>query len=149
MHEDESVAALWASLRAEQMQLREMLGGAGDTELTTRREGGGWSVLEIVRHLLFAEQAHLGRYDPDRAWSPLGYTPATMREARKLAVGSEREPSMGEVLAEWQAVHERIESALRPLDDQTAEVALLRNLKHLRAHARSIERALRGGVGRR
>lgn len=147
MDDEDSVAGLWASIRAEQLHLRTMITAASDVDLTRRPSGGGWSILEVLRHLLFAEQAHLGRHDATHAgWSPAGYTPATMREARKLGAAGEHAPSVGEVLAEWQAVHERIEQALRQLDDETVAVALRRNLKHLRAHLKSIERALRRAI---
>ena len=145
MHDDDqSVASLWASIRAEQGHLRALIEEAGDVDLPRRPEGGGWSVLEVLRHLLFAEQAHLGRYyGSQRDWSPLGYTPASMREARTLGPPDDGGPSAGEVLAEWRAVHERLEQALGQRDDVTIEAALQRNLRHLRAHIRSIERALR------
>ncbi len=144
MHDERSAVELWASIRAEQTRLRAILDVAGDLDLARRLEGGGWSVLEVLRHLLFAEQLHLGRQDAERGgWSPLGYTPATMREARKAGERSENEPAVGDVLAEWQAVHERVEQALGQRDDTTVEAALRRNLKHLRAHMRSIERSLK------
>ena len=143
MKDERSVAVLWASIPAEQIRLRTMLVEAGEIDLTRRPDAGGWSVLEVVRHLLFAEQAHLGRHDDDhRGWSPFGYTPATMREARKLGWPAEPQPPVGDVLAAWQAVHERVERALRQRDDATIEAALRRNLKHLRAHTRAVERAL-------
>ncbi|MFN8584902.1 MAG: DinB family protein [Dehalococcoidia bacterium] len=145
MQDEDSVAALWAAIRAEQAHLRAVIGAAGAIDLTRRPSGGGWSVLEVLRHLLFAEQAHLGRlHAAHLGWSPLGYTPATMREARKLGARDEGEPSVDEVLAEWQAVHERTEQALGQVDEPAAVAALRRNLKHLRAHARSIERTSGG-----
>ncbi|MGE0229697.1 MAG: DinB family protein [Dehalococcoidia bacterium] len=149
MREEHSVGALWTSIRGEQSRLRTMLDGAGGSDLARRPQGGGWSILEVLRHLLFAEEAHLGRHEPGHTgWSPLGYTPATMRDARKVGARDEDEPSADEVLAEWQAVHERLEEALRSRDDEPMAVALERNLRHLRAHIRSIERALRRGSER-
>ena len=140
---DESAAALLAQMDAEQRHLRDLLAGVDDATLAERPPNGKWSVLENVRHLLFAEQLHLGRLAPgDQPFSPLGLTPHNMSGPKFRAVGTTPPSSAREVLDAWDATR----TATRALADKdTDEVrkALTRNLRHLRAHTKVIERLLR------
>jgi hypothetical protein len=137
-------SGLLAMIEAEQARLREALQGRDAALLAERPKNGRWSVLENVRHLLFAEQAHLGGFAPVReAWSPLGFTPETMQIQRKLPpVGDEAEPDVPDVLSAWETIH----STIRPhlgRDTDRAQRALRKNLRHLQNHVQVIERLLR------
>jgi hypothetical protein len=139
----EDIPALCASIDVEQLRLRRLLLDNSGAAWAERPPNGQWSVLENLRHLLFAEQAHLGRFVPDgQRWSPLGFTPATMRAARKLPPVETALPSLFDVLAEWEALHVRIGETISGLRDEDVRRALIKNRKHLRAHARVIERLL-------
>jgi len=114
--------------------------------MAQRPANGQWSILENVRHLLFAEQLHLGRFvSVGQEWSPLGYTPQSMREARKppLLQGQRPVAGVAEVLAAWDTVHLATTRALAVEAATTVPAALERNLKHLRTHIRVIERIIR------
>ena len=141
----ESAVELLAQVDAEQRRLRDLLAGVDEATLAQRPANGKWSVLENVRHLLFAEQLHLGRFAPgNEPFSPLGLTPNNMNGPKFRDVGSAPPSSVEEVLNAWEATH----AVTRALpDSDTAEVrkALNRNLRHLRAHTRVIERLLRNG----
>jgi hypothetical protein len=131
-------------------RLRRLLRSA-DTKLLNRRPpNGDWSILENVRHLLFAEQLHLGGFLSDGfEWSRLGMTGMT---AKKFAtVGRRATKDLGEVLAEWDAIHRPIRAAVKLAEGPDVERALWRNHRHLRIHIEVIERLLRkfGAEGRR
>jgi len=104
-------------------------------------------VVETVRHLLFAEQLHLGRFVAGgQAWSPLGFTPESMRAVRKLPpVETEPVPSLNAVLSAWASVHATTMMALAEEDGEEVVQALTRNLRHLRSHIGEIERMVRRG----
>lgn len=128
-----------------QRHLRELLSGKDEPLLAERPSSGSWSVIENVRHLLFAEQLHLGRFIAGgQHWSSLGLTPHNMRGPKFRLVGSRAPSSMGEALEAWEAVH----ASTRELayeDTDEVRKALKRNLRHLHAHSRVIERLLRAG----
>jgi hypothetical protein len=139
------IAALLEDLDAEWARLREQLAGRDETELATRPPNGKWSVLENVRHLLFAEQAHLGGFVPGgHNWHPLGYTPQAMLEAKRLRpAGSVPLPSVAEVLQAWAVVHATTRAALADQDTEEVRYRLARHIKHQRTHIDTIERLLR------
>ena len=142
MTRDDSVAALLAQLEAEQHRLRGLLSGKDDAALAQRPPSGKWSVMENVRHLLFAEQLHLGHLLPGgQHFSPLGLAPPINRPKFR-DVGSATPSTVHEVLAAWEAAHIRTRALV---DHDTGDVrhALDRNLRHLRTHIRVIERLLR------
>lgn len=57
-------------IEAEQERLRDLLAGKDEALTAARPPDGKWSVLENVRHLIFAEQSHLGRFvQGGREWS--------------------------------------------------------------------------------
>jgi uncharacterized damage-inducible protein DinB len=125
---DEARKRLYATVRAR----------APET-LAQRPTPEAWSVVENVRHLLFAEQKHLGRlYLEGFAYSPIGLRTDGLRRAS--GAGSQPTDDIEEVLAAWDAVHEEVRQALRGVADPSA--ALDRNLRHLRSHVRTIERLL-------
>lgn len=144
MSETDCAASLLEQLDAEQRRLRELLSGKDPSVLAERPPNGKWSVIENVRHLLFAEQAHLGRFIPGGThMSAYGLPPSGMKGNRRVgAAGTAVPASVAEVFEAWQAAN----AATRVLADHgTPEVrkALERNLRHLRAHIKVIERLLR------
>ena len=103
---------------------------------------GEWSVVENLRHLLYAEERHLLRVlTPGFTWTALGLP--TRGIVKRNGAGSESSDDLEEVLAAWDATHQRVLAALREasagsLSDRLAEG----NLRHLRAHIRIIRRLL-------
>jgi hypothetical protein len=141
---DATVAELVGQLEEEWRQLRARLDGIEPARLTTPGRRGGWPVIDNLRHLLFAEEIHLGRYVPG-GWtpSPAGVPPDGMASQKRLAhlerAGAPFDPAA--VFAAWEEAHE----AIRPHLAETPEiqVRLDRHLRHLRAHIRVIERLMR------
>jgi hypothetical protein len=121
-----------------------MLSGTDASLLAERPASGKWSVVENLRHLLFAEQLHLGRFAPDGIeFSPLALPPAGMQGSKRLGVaGSAAAATVDQVMEAWRAL--RV-STLHLAKQDTPEVrnALARHLPHLRAHVNVIARLLR------
>ena len=125
---DEARDALIAKLR-----------GTPARELAQRPAPGEWSVVENVRHLLFAEQLHLGEFLPGRVtWSRTGLR--TDGRKRPPEVGEEPTDDLEEVLAIWDEVHSAIRDAVRDADE--AEPRFRGNLGHLQQHANQIAEVL-------
>jgi hypothetical protein len=141
--QDLSAAELLDQLEAEQLRLRAVLSARERPAIVERPARGGWSVIENVRHLLFAEQLHLGRFVPGgQRWSELGFTPETMRLQRKFElVESAPVPEIEEVLETWALVHAETRGFLQD-DSEQVRKELSRNLRHLRSHIGVIERLL-------
>ena len=100
--------------------------------LAKRPASGEWTIIENVRHLLFAEQLHLGKFLPDGfEWSRLGMSGRTGRAYAE--VGKDPTEDLDEVLQEWGAVHRPIRKAVKGGDEEVQQ-GLGRNLKHLVRH---------------
>ena len=111
--------------------------------LAKHPSSGEWSVIENVRHLLFAEQLHLGKFLPDGfEWSRVGLSGRTGRAYSE--VGKEATDDLEEVLQAWNAVHRPIRKAVKGEDEEVQDV-LNRNLKHL-VHHIEIVRTLVGDL---
>jgi hypothetical protein len=105
-------------------------------------------VLENLRHMLFAEQAHLGMFLPGgRQWSPVGYTPQMMLAVKRMAT-EDSAPSVASVLAGWESVHAATRAALRNYDIERVRDHLRGHIKHQRQHVLTIERLLRAQAKR-
>ncbi len=147
MTETDSAASLLEQIGAQQRRLRALLTGRDPSLLAGPTPPGKWSVVENVRHLLFAEQAHLGRFLPGGPqWSALGLPPTGMQRQERFRAMAGAAPSLEDVLDAWSFVH----ASTRELAGRdTAEVrtALTKNLKHLRSHVTIIERQLRVRAG--
>jgi hypothetical protein len=142
MGETESSAILTDIDRA-QAGLRRLLRSAGRGGLTRRPAAGTWSVMENVRHLLFAEQAHLGRLLPlDRDVRALGRPLELPGQRRMSAVGGRAGEDIGDVLAAWSKLHRAVRTRCVEPDAELAR-ALQTNWRHLNAHVKVIERLLR------
>jgi len=101
-------------------------------------------VTENLRHLLFAEQAHLGRFLPGgQRLSAIGLPPSGMLGNRRIgAAGTAVPVSVAEVFEEWKEAHAATRESVQH-DTEGVRKALQRNLRHLRSHIRVIERLLR------
>jgi hypothetical protein len=141
---DGGLANLLGEIEAERLRLRHLLAGGHPALLAARPPSGKWSVLENVRHLLFAQEAHLGRFLPGgRNLSPLGLPPTGMQGNRRVrAAGTAETADVNDVFDAWEASHAAVRVYLQS-DAEQVQKALARNLRHLRAHVRVIERLLR------
>jgi hypothetical protein len=142
----EGVSDLLGQIEAQQERLRVLLTGRDPAALVERSSRGEWSVIENIRHLLFAEQTHLGRLVlGGQRWSPLGFNPETMLMQKKfLLVETEAISDTEAVLSAWARVHAEIRGSMRD-DSPQVRKELSRNLRHLRSHVQVIERLLRPG----
>ncbi len=141
-----SYPATMEDIERERTRLRRVLRGHDARSLNRRPPNGAWSPLENVRHLLFAEQLHLGALvSRDVEFSPLGMTGMTAKKF--AAVGRRRTSDVDEVFAEWDAIHRAIKNALKTASGLDVGKALWRNHRHLRIHTDVIERLLRRTAG--
>jgi hypothetical protein len=110
--------------------------------LNKRPPGGDWSIVENVRHLLWAEQRHLGMFLTDKiVWNPVGITAFRGREFAD--VGTKPTKDIEVVFAEWDKVHRETRKALRSSGGGDVAKALSGNHRHLQYHIASIEELLR------
>ncbi len=108
--------------------------------MAKRPPSGEWSVIENVRHLLFAEQLHLGKFLQDGfEWSRLGLSGRTGRAYAE--VGKEPTDDLEEVIQAWDAVHQPILDPVRRGDEEVQKKLRL-NLKHLERHIDTIKTLL-------
>ncbi len=135
-----NVADLVREIDRERARLRRLLRSQSSTTLAKRPPFGDWSIVENVRHLLFAEQLHLGGFLPDGfAWSPLGLTDRTGRAY--ASVGTRPTKNVEQVFEAWDEVHRSVRRAVRSADGDVG-TALERNLYHLTIHVKAIETLL-------
>lgn len=140
--ESRHAATLLADIDRARERLKRMLRGRDATALATRPANGDWSVVENVRHLLFAEQLHLGPLMPGKiAWSPAGL--AYSNAKRFAGIGTNAPDDVAVAMRAWDDVHRPIRRALRERAGADVRKALARNLRHLNAHIAVIERLLR------
>ena len=89
-----------------------MLRGKDPKVLNRRPPNGTWSIVEHVRHLLFAEQAHLGGYLPGGfEWSAMGEGGSAGRKLKQ--VGTNPTKDIDAVFAEWDRIHRPIRAAMK------------------------------------
>lgn len=138
-----SVVDLLGELDAEQVRLRGMLSGRDEALLAERPPSGKWSVLENVRHLLFAEEGHLGGFVAGGLPLSTMGLPTTPLAPKLPHVGSTPPSSVAEVLERWAAVHATIRAALMEQDTEEVRNRLGRHIKHQRSHIDGIGRLLR------
>ncbi len=125
------------------MSLSELLRSSDAAVLSQRPPSGEWSPIENVRHLLFAEQLHLGRFLPDGfTWSSLGLRPHFLANEEAFSqVGSEPPASIEALLAAWDTVHAPMREAVSGGTEEMQK-ALEGNLGHTVFHVRIIETLL-------
>ena len=128
-------------IEEERTALYALVRGAA-ADVATHPDSGEWSVIENLRHLLYAEERHLlRRLTPGFTWTAIGLP--TRGIVKRSGAGSESSDDLEEVLAAWDATHQRVLAAIGDapagsLPDRLAEG----NLRHLRAHMRTIRRLL-------
>jgi hypothetical protein len=130
-----------AEIDRQRARLRKMLRSQDPRVLARRPTNGDWSIVENVRHLLFAEQLHLGGFLSDKVeWSRVGLTERTRPEF--ASVGTRPTNDVEKVFAEWDAIHIPIRKAMKSAGGEIQR-ALWRNHRHLRIHTGVIEKMLR------
>lgn len=135
-------ASLWIHLDEERDALCALLRSADASALPRRPAVDGWSVIENVRHLVYAEELHFRRVLPRGSpWTPLGL-PTGGRPNRR-GVGTHASEDLDEVLAAWDEAHERSRIAVHgAAAGEDTDRMVDRNLRHLRSHARQIRRLI-------
>lgn len=143
------MADLFEELEAGRERLRQLVTGRDNAALAARPPNGAWSVVENMRHLLFAEQAHLGHMLPTPpTFSPLGLPPPGMMGNKRVGLaGTNPSENVAEVMAAWDAAHAEIKAQL-PANDPKFDARLEKHLKHLRLHIGIVGRLLRKADGR-
>ena len=137
----QDIASYIADIDRERARLRRMLQSKGAKVLARRPANGDWSIVENVRHLLWAEQRHLGRFLPDGfEWSRMGMTGFRGREFAD--VGTKPTKDIGKVFAEWDEIHKAIRRAVKSAGGDV-EKELWGNRRHLGLHMNIIEKLLR------
>lgn len=137
----QDIARYVTEIDRERARLRRMLRSKDPTTLARRPANGDWSIVENVRHLLWAEQLHLGGFLPDGfEWSRLGMT--AFKGRRFSDVGTEPTKDIEQVFEEWDAVHRPIRKAVKSAVGDV-EKALWGNHRHLGIHINIIEKLLR------
>lgn len=151
---EQDVAALISDVDRARRRLYALLRSCDARVLSERPAGGKWSVIENVRHLLFAEQAHLGRFLPDgsawrltqrgTAFTVKGGVVVLRSHERQLVAeydGAAPTEDLEQVLRAWDLIHRPIRKAVKATGGD-AQYELERNLKHLRRHVEVIEKLM-------
>jgi DinB family protein len=127
-----------------QAALRRRLSAVKPSLLNERPPSGGWSPLENVRHLIFAEQYHFARYlERGFRWRSAGVPPPNKIGERRLSpVGADPATTVGAVFDAWVKVHHVVRARCLKDPDELSQT-LAGNLHHLTIHTETIERLLR------
>lgn len=140
------VATVIAELDRAKRRLRALLRpqdkrAHGHGTLTKRPPSGNWSVIENVRHLLFAEQLHLGKFLPDGfEWSRIAFSGRTGKAYAQ--VGTEPTNDLEKIFKEWDRIHRPIRTLVKASRDADVQKHLAGNLMHLNHHIATIEKLL-------
>jgi len=95
-----------------------------------------------VRHLLFAEQLHLGKFLPDGfEWSRVAFSGRTGKAYAQ--VGTEPTDDLEKIFREWDKIHRPIRKLVKTSTDPEVRQQLAGNLHHLEHHIDTIEKLLR------
>ena len=129
-----------------QTELRALLERHEATLLATRPASGAWSAVENIRHLLFAEQAHLGRFVPGGlGLSPMGMlNQGLQRQKRTWSTIVETNPTndLTVVFDEWERVHAAACAGM-DLSQRGLPLRLYASLRHQQRHGKAAVRAVR------
>lgn len=137
----QEIARYVAQIDRARGRLRKVLLSKDRRVLARRPASGDWSIVENVRHLLWAEQRHLGRFLQGRVeWSHMGLTAFRGREFAD--VGTKPTSDVEKVFAEWDEIHKHIRKAVKSAGGDV-EKALWGNHNHLLHHITIIEQLLR------
>ena len=150
MQGSETAAAILAEIEADQARLREVLAGLDEPSAVARPRPETWSIIENLRHLLCAEQMHLGAFVPGKqVYSPLGLPPPGLRtRAEFRGLDEVATPTIKDVFDEWEKAHGTIRPYLQG-EGEKLQRALWKNRRHLRNHAAEIQRLSRRLAKRR
>lgn len=132
-----------AAMTEHEGRLRALLEQFEPAALIARPANGDWSALENIRHLLYAEQHHLGRCVPG------GLQPSALGlpQGRFAAVtGADPRTDFATVFGEWERVHAAICSGI-DLVHPWLLLQLPRMFRHQQAHGRLAARALGEATG--
>ncbi len=138
--------AILAAMTDHQAELRSLLDCYEPAMLATRPAIGVWSAIENIRHLLFAEQGHLGRFVPGGlGLSPMGMLNQGLQRQKKMIatiVGTNPTTDLTTVFDEWERVHA---AACVGLDLSRPELALRirASFRHQQTHGTLAIRAVR------
>jgi hypothetical protein len=108
VHDPDAVQAVMKRLDDVRSDFFDRLRSTESGLLTTRPSPDQWSVVEIVRHLVFAEELYLNRWilGNDQPWSRLGLLPTFLeRDPTYAEVGREPTDELERVLDAWEAIH--------------------------------------------
>jgi hypothetical protein len=137
-------AAVLAAMTDDAAQLRALLGRYEPAVLAKRPAGGAWSAVEHIRHLLFAEQGHLGRFVPGGlGLSPMGMlNRGLQRQKIATIVGTNPTTDLAAVFDEWERVHA---AACAGLDLSRPDLPrrLRASFRHQQTHGKLAVRAVR------
>lgn len=144
MAEQPDAFALLSRIDETRAMLRDLVLSADARALADRPPSDQWSIVENVRHLVFAEQLHLGKFISETpAWSAVGLTPHFLAgESAFRDVGTKPTTLIHEVLDAWDAVHAPLRDIVAEANDDACK-ALQRNLAHLQHHAAVIDSLIR------
>jgi hypothetical protein len=104
----ENVRLIMQRLDEFRQAFRKMLLATDAALLTTRPAPKEWSVVEIVRHLLYAEDLFLNRriLGNKEPWNPLGLLPDFLtNDPAYGGVGSEPTEDIAKLLEAWEVIH--------------------------------------------
>jgi hypothetical protein len=117
--------------------LFKLVRSADSRALTKSPSSGEWSAILNLRHLLFAEQLHLGRFVKDFEWNPVGFTNRTGKAYAGVGMKPTNDPEA--VIKEWNAVHAQTRKAVKLGVHEEFRRQLAGNLMHLRQHVATIK----------
>lgn len=104
----DSVRQVMGCVDALRAEFRERLTAVSPSLLCTRPSPEKWSVIEHVRHLIFAEQLYVNHLilQNEASWHPLGLLPTFMTHWQGFdGVGTQQSDDLDVVLAAWAEVH--------------------------------------------
>lgn len=112
-NDPDQVRAVMKRLEELRSEFYALLRSTEARHLRTRPGPDQWSVIEIVRHLVFAEDLYLNRWvlGNDEPWCRLGLLPAFLAHESEYAdVGSEPTDDLESVLEAWSVIHTRMQT---------------------------------------
>jgi hypothetical protein len=136
--EEISPAAALAAMTEHQARLRALLEQFEPAALNTRPANGDWSAIENVRHVLYAEQHHLGRFvRGGLGLSDLGLPQGTFAPI----TGADPRADLRAVFDEWERVRAAVRAGI-DLSRPELVIQLPRLMRHQQAHGRLAARSL-------
>jgi hypothetical protein len=161
-YDPECVRAVHARLDEVRREFHELLLKTDPQRLTARPAPEEWSVVEVVRHLLYSEELFLNRriLGNDESWCPLGLLPDFLvGDPDYAGVGSQPSTDIIQILDAWERLHARMRAfvagltveqlhyPLRDLSYGTGDVAaVMKGMpQHDLVHIRQAEKALATG----